>query len=140
MEDEKQNRFHLISWDTVKRPLVEGGLQIRDPLHANLAMGCKLLWQLYAEPNHPVSQIFKIKYLKNQSIKHFTVEKNPKGTQAWKLCSRGIEFFRSYLYRIPGNGKNTTLWRDSVMGHPPLAEVNEISELRAWLQQRHQEN
>ena len=76
------NRFHLISWDTVKRPLIEGGLQIRDPLHANLAMGCKLLWQLYAEPNHPVSQIFKIKYLKNQSIKHFTMEKNPKGTLA----------------------------------------------------------
>jgi len=61
------------------------------------------------------------------------VEKNPKGSLAWNLFSRGIEFFRSYLYRIPGNGKNTMLWRDNIMGHPPLAEVNEISELRAWL-------
>ena len=70
------NRFHLISWDTVKWPLAEGGLHIRDPLHANLAMSCKLLWQLYVEPNNPVSQIFKLKYLKNQSIKFSTVERN----------------------------------------------------------------
>ena len=118
----------------VKRPLVEGGLQIRDPVNANLAMGCKLLWQLHAEPDHPVSQIFKLKYLKRQSIKTYSMEKSPKGTQAWKLCNRGIEFFRTYLYRIPGNGKNTMLWSDSVMGHRPLSKTNEISEIREWLQ------
>lgn len=105
----------------------------KHPLQANLALGCKLLWQLIAEPNHPVSQILKLKYLKNQSIKSFIPDKAPKGTQAWKLCSKGIEFFRSHLYRIPGNGKNTLLWIDKVMGHPPLTENNEISELRIWL-------
>eukprot|EP00253_Pinus_taeda_P036029 PITA_36029 len=41
---ENTNRFHLIGWETVKRPLAKGGLQIHDPVHANLALGCKLLW------------------------------------------------------------------------------------------------
>ncbi len=50
--------------------------------HANLALGCKLLWQIHAEPSHPISQIFTLKYLKNQSIKTFNMEKPPKGTQA----------------------------------------------------------
>eukprot|EP00253_Pinus_taeda_P020349 PITA_20349 len=113
--------FHLVSWDMVKRSLAEGGLQIRDLVHANLALGCKLLWKLHAEPSHPVSQIFKLKYLNNQSLKTYNMEKSPKGTQVWKLCNRSIDFFRSHLYLIPGNGKNTKLWRDSVMGHRPLA-------------------
>eukprot|EP00253_Pinus_taeda_P003797 PITA_03797 len=133
---ENTNRFHLISWDMVKRPLAEGELQIRDHVHTNLSLGCKLLWQIHAAPSHPVIQIFKFKYLKNHSIKTYNMEKSPKGTQVWKLCNRGIEFFRSHLYRIPGNGKNTKLWSDSVMGHRPLAENQEITEVRVWLQSK----
>eukprot|EP00253_Pinus_taeda_P023772 PITA_23772 len=68
------NRFQLVNWELVKRPINEGGLQIRDPLQANLALGC--------------------------------------------------------------NGKKTWLWRDRIMGHPPLSEINEISELRVWLRAR----
>eukprot|EP00253_Pinus_taeda_P005923 PITA_05923 len=132
-EHGNSNRFHLINWETTKRPLKEGDLQIRDPLQENLALGFKLLWKLFAEPNHPISQILKIKYLKNQSIKSFIPEKVPKGTQAWKLCNKGIKIFRSHMYRIPGNGKITLLWRDRFMGHPPLTKNNEILELRFWL-------
>lgn len=127
------NRFHLIKWETVKRPMAEGGLQVRDPGQANVALGCKMLWQLCVEPNHPVSKILHEKYLKNRSIMSYKPEKHPKGTQAWKLCVKGIEFFRSELYRIPGNGKNTNLWKDRIMGHQPLNQKAEIAEIRDWL-------
>lgn len=126
-------RIHLVNWEMVKRPLVEGGLQIRESTHANIAMGCKILWQLHTEPNHSISQIIKLKYINNQSLKHFSTEKTPKDSLAWTLCSRGIEFFRTFLYRIPGNGRNTKLWSDKIMGHPPLAEVKEMDEIIAWL-------
>jgi len=39
----EQKKFHIISWDIVKRPISEGGLQVRDPVLANLAMGEKIL-------------------------------------------------------------------------------------------------
>ena len=55
--------MHLIKWETVKRHVLEGGLQIRDPGLVNLAMGGKLLWQLFSNKKHPVSQIFWKKYL-----------------------------------------------------------------------------
>eukprot|EP00253_Pinus_taeda_P005985 PITA_05985 len=114
----------------------EGGLQIRDPLLANIVLGCKLLWQLLDEPSHPVSLILKYKYFKHQSIRSFIPEKASKGTQVWKLCSKGIEFFKTHLFKIPGNGKNTQLWKDRVMGHPPLKENSEITEIRIWLQSK----
>ena len=56
--------LHLVKWDIVKRPVLEGGLQIRDPGLANLAMGRKLLWQLFSNKKLLVSQFFWNKYLK----------------------------------------------------------------------------
>ena len=46
-----QNKMHLVSWDVLKRPLLQGGLQIRDPSLANLAMSGKLIWQLFKDKN-----------------------------------------------------------------------------------------
>eukprot|EP00253_Pinus_taeda_P028787 PITA_28787 len=94
------NRFHLVNWELVKRPIKEGGLQIRDPLQANLALGCKILWQLISEPMHPISQILIHKYLRNRSIITFNPASSPKGTLAWRLCCRGIDFFRMHLYKL----------------------------------------
>eukprot|EP00253_Pinus_taeda_P005327 PITA_05327 len=93
------NRFHLVNWDLVKHPIKEGGLQIRDPLQANLAMGCKILWQITSEPKHPNSQIFIHKYLRNRSISSFIPSSSHKGTLAWRLCCRGLEFFKTHLTR-----------------------------------------
>ena len=53
--------MHLVSWYILKRPILEGGLQIRDPRLANLAMGGKLIWKLDADKNRPVSKIFRKK-------------------------------------------------------------------------------
>jgi hypothetical protein len=39
-------KLHLISWDKIKKPLLEGSLQFRDVATQNLAMGGKILWLL----------------------------------------------------------------------------------------------
>ena len=38
-----QTRMHLVSWGILKKPISEGGLQIRDPGLANLVLGGKIL-------------------------------------------------------------------------------------------------
>ena len=53
----------------MKRPISEGGLQIRDPELANLALGGKLVWQFFADKNHPVGKLFSMKYLKGGSLR-----------------------------------------------------------------------
>ena len=53
-----QNKFHLVSWDTVKRPLTDGGLQERDPRLVNMALGRKILWNLFSNrAHHPVNKL-----------------------------------------------------------------------------------
>ena len=58
-----QNKIHLVNWETIKRPLSEGGLQIRDRESANLSLGGKLVCHLFVDKNHLVSKLFSMKYL-----------------------------------------------------------------------------
>ena len=37
-----QHRMHLVNWETVKTPFLEGGIQIKYPRKSNIAMGGKL--------------------------------------------------------------------------------------------------
>jgi hypothetical protein len=39
-------RFHLINWDKISKPLLEGGLNLKNTKVQNLALGAKLLWYI----------------------------------------------------------------------------------------------
>ena len=75
-----QNKMHMVSWDTLTRPTSEGGLQIRDPILANLALGGKLMWNIFVDKNHPTSKIFRMKYLKGGSLRNLSTSRTPTGT------------------------------------------------------------
>ena len=62
--------MHLVSWEKLKRSISEGGLRIWDPKLVNLAMGGKIIWQLYADKNHSISKIFRKKYLKGKYLRN----------------------------------------------------------------------
>jgi hypothetical protein len=67
-----QRKFHLVNWETVKCPIKEGGLQIRDPGHANIALGGKIIWKLFSNSRHPVSQILRRKIPPREIDEEFT--------------------------------------------------------------------
>ena len=69
--------MHLVSWEVLKRPILEGGLQIRDPGLAYLALSGKLIWQLFMDKKHPISRIFRMKYLKGGSLSNITYSNTP---------------------------------------------------------------
>ena len=60
--------MHFVRWEVLKCPSSDGGLQIHDPVLANLAMADKLIWKLFDDPKHLVSKIFRMKYLKGGSL------------------------------------------------------------------------
>ena len=124
--------MHLVSWEVLKRPILEGGLQIRDLGLANLAMSGKLIWQLYENKNHPVSQIFWKKYLKGGSLRKYISANTLSGTTIWNSCRKGFGFFNTHLFKIPGNGKRISLWEDKISGNPPLSSVIPLTELMHW--------
>ena len=73
-------KFHLVNCETIKRPITEGRLQLRDLELANIALGGKLIWQIFADNNHLVSKLFSMKYLKGGSLRTFKFEKIPTGS------------------------------------------------------------
>ena len=88
-----QKKMHLVSWEIIKRPISEGGSNIRDPELVNLALGGKLLWQIYSSKNHPVSKIFWKKYLNGIPMRNINSAISPSGTTIWNLCKRGLDNF-----------------------------------------------
>ena len=125
--------MHLVNWETLKRPILEGGLQIRDPELANLALGGKLVWQLFSDKHHPVSMIFQKKYLKGGSLRNIKIANTPTGTAVWNLCRKGFDNIQCQLYRIPGSEKKTFLWEDKILGNLSLSSINSLSEFKIWL-------
>ena len=123
----------LVSWEIIKRPVSEGGLNIQDPELVNLALGGKLLWQLYSNKNHPDSKNFWKKYLKAILMRNINSANSPSRTTIWNLCRRGLDNFQLHLYRIPGSGKRTLLWEDKILGNLPLSSDESLSKIKNWL-------
>ena len=46
------NKLHLVNWEDLKRPFSVGGLQIRDPSLAYLALSGKLLWKFFVDKHY----------------------------------------------------------------------------------------
>eukprot|EP00253_Pinus_taeda_P006485 PITA_06485 len=111
-----KKKTHLVNREVVKKLMAEGRLQIRDPTLVNLALGGKILWKLIHKPTHPVSVTLRSKYGPNKSLNNLYNANTANCTQAWKLCYKSSNFFKNLVYRIPGNGKRTHLWLDSIMG------------------------
>jgi hypothetical protein len=122
------HKFHLVKWEMVKRSTSEGGLQIRDPAIVNLAMGGKIMWNLFKNPKHPVSEMLKSKYAHKVPPRNLQESQTSHSTQVWKLCNKSLNFFKGKAYRIPGNGKQINLWHDRIMDREPLEDNEEIAD------------
>ena len=92
-------------WTSNKRPVL-----------ANIALGGKILWKLYSNNSHPVSQLLRKKYLKGASMRNLQIDSVPKVTLLWNLCRKGFEFFQKQLNRVPENVKTTLIWTNKIMG------------------------
>ena len=128
-----QNKLHLVGWETIKKPMSEGGLQIWDLGLANVALGGKIIWQMIVEKKHPVSKILQRKYIKGCSIRNLQSANTLPGTAIWNLCRKRIDHIHHQIYRIPGNGMKILLWEESILGNPPLSTLIQLREIKSWL-------
>ena len=102
-----ERRLHLVSWDKIEKPILEGGLQVRNIAVQNLALGSKLLWNLVSGHTSWSKKFLWKKYF--QGSRSRCLEKPPRtltGSPIFKLCLTALDHFKYNLYWIPGNGKN----------------------------------
>jgi len=129
-----EKKMHLVSWDKIKKPRLEGGLQIRDVATQNLAMGGKILWNMISGKNTWSKQILQKKYFTGN--RNRCLEKPPKkqtGSPIFLLCKKALPYFTAKLTWIPGNGANINIWDDSILGNQPLNSLIELRNIQAWL-------
>ena len=128
-------KLHLVSWEKIKKPYSEGGLQIRSIQTPNLAMGTKLLWQLVSGRSSWSKKVLWKKYFSGQQLR--CLDNNPphnKVSPVYRLCLKVLDHLRSMLYWIPRNGKKINVWEDSILGDKPLGQNHELQNVKQWLQ------
>ncbi|KAL0308180.1 UNVERIFIED_CONTAM: Transposon TX1 uncharacterized protein [Sesamum angustifolium] len=99
-----------VAWETICRPIEEGGLGIKDILALNRALMSKHLWAVIKQDRYSiwVDWIIQVR-LRDCSI--WTVKEN-KGTWGWKkMLSLRHSLIPHIHYRI-GRGDSVSLWHD----------------------------
>eukprot|EP00253_Pinus_taeda_P032784 PITA_32784 len=128
-------RIHLVNWEILKRPLLEGGLHLHNLAAQNLALGSKILRNLVSGNSSWSKRVIWKKYFQGQCLRCLD---NPlrtlKGSSIFNLCSADMEHFCHYLYWIPCNGRKIKIWEDSILSDPPLIQMEGLANIKAWLQ------
>ena len=110
-------KMHLVSWNKIKAPKWEGGLQIRDVATQNLAMGGKILWKMIRGKTTWSSKALRTKYFrghKERCLDH--PPRTRKGSPILSLCLRSLNLISSNLTWILRNGFKIKFWEDSILG------------------------
>ena len=107
----KQNerKFHLVNWETVSKPLREGGLNFKNLSLQNIAMGAKLLWRIIAsKPCWAQLALWK-KYFKGKRLRCLDGPL-PQGSSPFaKIYSKAAPLISSNAFWIPVNGKKINI-------------------------------
>lgn len=126
-------KWPLISWEKIFKSKVLGGAGLKDWRRMNLAMGAKLVWNIYEEPNKLWVKIIREKYLgvsDDEGI--IRIRDPPRGSTIWNFildCRKVIHDHTSWNI---GDGKKALFWKDSWNDYSPLlndAKFVEISSL-----------
>ena len=56
-----------------------------------------------------------------------------KGSPLFALCSKAHSFFSKGITWTPGNGKRIRIWEDSILGSPPIANMEGLDGIRRFL-------
>jgi hypothetical protein len=130
-------RAHLISWDKVSKPLMEGGLSLKNAKVQNLALGAKLLWHIISGKTAWCKEALWKKYFRGprrRCVEHLSSEQT--GSPIFTLCRKVIDQFTSHLTWVPGNGKQIKIWEDSILGDPPMKLNQNFQRLKAWMDEQ----
>ena len=112
------------SWDQVCKPMMEGGLGIRDLRHWNLCFMAKLGWKFLTQPSKLWVKILKNKYCKGSNF--MDVIPNGSHSNIWRDILKGRELLAKGLILNVGNGEDISLWYHHWVGDKPLYRHHDI--------------
>jgi hypothetical protein len=124
-------KLHLISWEKITKPYLEGALQFKNPQTQNLALGAKILWRIITDNSSWSKRALWKKYFRGPRKKCLdNLAKVEKGSPIFSLCQKALRHFKPHLTWTPGNGKEIKVWEDSIMGDLPLDSKQGLDRLK----------
>ena len=95
------NRMHLVKWETIKIPVLEGRLQIKDPRMSNTSMGGKLLWHLFSNKKTPGESSFMEKISKWRNNSKYSICEHPRRFQYLEFMQERSQFLHPSFVSNP---------------------------------------
>jgi hypothetical protein len=106
-----------VCWDSVCRPVDEGGVGIRNIMDVYSSLQSKFAWKFLSEDTL-WSRFFKAKYVKNQ---HISLVDSSKGSRFWKMLINSIPLVIDKSFWRVKEG-NLSFWRDKWMESGPICQ------------------
>lgn len=117
----EQKKLSLIAWDKLCRPTKEGGFGLKNLAKRNLALGSKLVWKMYKEPNLKWARLLRHKYLSNNdSLSIFRTTNPPKGSRIWNFLLDSRNLILEQLSWDVAKGDQALFWENSWGGYSVL--------------------
>ncbi|XP_059067666.1 uncharacterized protein LOC131858444 [Cryptomeria japonica] len=107
------DKIPLLAWDKIYQAKIKGGVGLRDWHKMNIALGAKLVWSIYTNPNQMWVKVLRAKYLDYPedhrifTIRDFSVIKDHL-VQLWG------DQVKDYMRTVEGDFGKEWVWKDLV--------------------------
>ena len=97
----------------------------------NLALGSNIAWIFLTRGKIWWKAALEAKYL--NASRTTNLEKSPPTrpcTQIWKVIIEEIQLIKDHISMRHGNGEKINLWKENIMGKPPLDSNQDIKDIK----------
>lgn len=123
----------LINWETISKPLREGGLNFKSLSQQNVAMAAKIVWRIIAsKPGWAQLALWK-KYFKGPRTSCLENVTQLPNLSFLKLYAKAASMIKEHSFWILGNGKKIFIWTDRIMNKDPIKDRASLTDLRCWM-------
>ncbi|KAL8139423.1 LOW QUALITY PROTEIN: hypothetical protein V2J09_005444 [Rumex salicifolius] len=120
----ESRRQHLVAWNRVCRPKLEGGLGLRRAGVMNRALLGKLGWRVLKDKTSLWARVLREKYKIGDVRDPLWLSPKGRWSSTWRSISVGIrEVVLRGISWVPGDGRSIKFWTDRWALKVPLLEV-----------------